>query len=158
MKKVKLYVIFNANGQYVALSLEPLRGNIKIKELEVDAGFNLAMYDWVGDFDSGSLQLKSDIPHMVSSLNIEEKFYDKLFRKYPIERMLTIMLAQLRVIVRQEYIAEKHVNGKCADMLDFFDKIYKKMLNDIDHYKNSEHHTYMDEDEILEDMKKRFEI
>lgn len=116
--------------------------NFLVKEVDteelgipVDEKFNLARYQWHGDYDSGKIvDLFAEKKAIVTEQEINQKYYEIFFRKFRIEDIIFALLSD-------DYSVQK----------EFLLKLMDKKKKEIDFYSFSANHIY----ESLADQEKR---
>ena len=160
MEKQKIYAIFNkTNNTFVGFSLSEdviSNKNILVKTLELEPNTNLAMYEWVGDYETGALVSKANIKEKVDEQVLWDKFKEKFFRKYDIGDVLILVLQPLTKFRQFNEIDVKHYTPDMHEMLDFFEKSIQRNAKELEFFRNSDHHELRTHDDLKKETEERF--
>lgn len=156
-----IYFLFNkVNGSFVGFSTDSkiLNGSLLWKRLELEDNTNLMDITWEGNYETGRMVRKTEMPAEVSEHELKEKFYDRFFRRYPFEKFVEILLLQTQKDIDSNKIDKSSLEPDFLDMMNFFVKNYERLIEEIDFFKNSQKHSYISEKDCETRLKKQFEV
>ena len=149
-----MYAIFNKKSkEFIGFSPNQAitTGNVLFKEIgdTIDVG----LYRWEGNYDNGQIVAKSSTRYIIDEYKVEQKFFNKITRKYPV-------IAQLKVIIDQldEVIDDSDKTSEFVKLKGYLETLQKNHEKRIDHFKNSADHEYYSKDDIDEKLDKAFEV
>jgi hypothetical protein len=160
MEKQKIYALFNKKTKmFIGFSLSVevvMNDRILVKTLELENNTNLAMYEWVGDYDTGALVSKANIKEKVDERVLWEKFKEKFFRKYDIGDAIILILQHLAKFRRFDEVDVKHYTPDMNEMLDFLEKSIDRNAKELEFFRNSDHHELRTEEDLKRETEQRF--
>ena len=152
---MSIFLIFNkTTGKLVTMANSPDTfqnlANLLIKEVNIaDLGlengeFNLARFRWDGDYETGTLvDLFKEKKAVVDQDDIDRKYYELFFRKFPIEEVIFRLVKNL---------------GDGDPMRGFLMKLLIKKADELQFYRNSPNHILQGEDEKIARLTETFTI
>lgn len=152
---IDIYFLFNNKTQAnIGFSLDPkiLTGDVLWRRVKIPKDENIFNIKWEGDYSNGKFVRISETNAVVTEMDLEEKFYDRLFRKYGIESIIKILFLQL---LEWDY-PEDSMLPEFNQMLKFFAKNHKKFEQEIEHFKKSDAHEYQSKEDINQAITQQF--
>jgi hypothetical protein len=157
---MNVYLLFNKKNQQFMSYCESLDNipidNFLVKEISLeslgikDGVFNLARYRWEGDFETGSLvDLFAENKSVVILDDVDKKYNQLFFRKYPLEQCVFEIL---------KYLKTKEIGIYDFPMLKFFVALEDKKQKEIDFYKESKNHILETSNDISKRIDRSFEV
>ena len=151
---MNVFLLFNKTTKHFISYCESLENiptdNFLVKEIPLeslgikDGVFNLARYRWEGDYDTGELiDLFAKNKSVVMVEDVEKKYTQLFFRKYPLEQCLFEMM---NILSDRSYVDE-------YPMLKFFKALRNKKSKELEFFKESDNHIL----ESAEDVKKHID-
>lgn len=150
-----IYFLFNKETQEnIGFSMDPksITGGILWRKVKLPESENLRNIKWEGNYGSGKFVRVSDTNAVVTEYDVMEKFYDRLFRKFSIEEMVRIMMAQF---IYME-IPEEKKTSEFKQLLTFFSKNVSKLNAEIQHFKDSPDHDFESKEQIARKIDRQF--
>jgi len=153
-----LYALFNkTNKKFVCFSIgsENLPPGSLYRKIEIEGGFNLDAYEWIGDYDDGQFVDKSQQPFKISEVDLQKQMYDVFFRKF--EPVYVLMNIINTLLIQYEKDQLPWVDEPMEEMLQFYRKLLIRTETDAKFYQNSKFHTYVTKQQIEDDFQSRLE-
>lgn len=130
--------------------------NFLVKEIALDSlgikdgVFNLARYRWEGDFETGSLvDLFTENKSVVVVEDVEEKYKQLFFRKYPLDQCIFEIL---------KYMKSKEMGITDFPMLKFYEALQTKKQKEIEFYSGSKNHIVETAEDIENRIDRAFDV
>ncbi len=154
-----VYFLFNKKTQaFIGFTLDPktLTGEVLWRRIEINKDENLANLTWEGNFSTGKFIRTTDKEAIVSEIDLEEKFYNRFFRLYNIEKLITIVLLQISKNIDPQ--DEDKLDPEFNKMLKFFIKNHNKFLEEIEYFQNSPKHKYQSKEDMRSTLNQQFKV
>lgn len=153
---IDIYFLFNKKTQeWIGMSLDPqtISGNVLWRRQQISDKESLTNIKWSGDFSNGKMVRNTEMDAVVTEVDLEDKFYSRFYRKYNIEKFLTILMLQL-----DKEIDEDNMTEEFKTMKNFFHKSYDKLQEEIEYFKSSEKHEYVSKNDLESRINRQFQV
>lgn len=156
-----IYVLFNkSSGKYIGFTLDSntINDSLLYRRVEVHEHVNIADIKWVGDYDTGKLVKMTDLPAEVSEYDLEEKLYDRFFRKYSFEDVTRLLMLQFVKLLDGNILKPDDLEPDFNDMVQFFKKLFVRHLKEIESFESSKKHVFVTKNQIHEKFNESFQV
>jgi hypothetical protein len=95
-----MVVLFNKDKQFIGYGDNfPSNPELGILKKEISSEeFDLSVWRWDGDFDTGSMVKISDNPYPINNMDLQNSLYEKIYKEYPIDLQNLIIIKKLKII------------------------------------------------------------
>lgn len=166
MEKEQYYcwAVFNRDTkEFVAFSLSEnvTQGKTLVHKLTSSEPINLKDVRWEGDFDTGRAYdstKRQGYQEPVSETVLEQRKYERLFRKYPPSEIFSTILNQLRVLKHLGIIPPQSCLPEFNELVEFSGKVEARYARDMEFFEQSKSHTVVTKEEAQEKFDDTFKV
>lgn len=143
-----IYFLFNKNTkQFIGFTLDKESINERIslfREIIVDPHEDLTNILWDGDYHNGKVIRINQSANIVTEYDLEEAFYQRLYKKYKPEELIKNILTILSETIDINSLKDE----EAKQLFLFFNKNKNKLMSDIDYFKSNPKIDYSSKKEI----------
>lgn len=147
---MNLYFIFNKNTKELigmTLDEDSIPKHALFRVVTITEDDDIKDISWEGDYATGKMIRLGESNAIVTEYDLEGKFYDRLFRKFPGEEIFVKIL---------DWMAGDKESA--ADLIEFHKKNKDKLNKEIEFFKNSDQHKYISKEEDKKNTERRFQV
>lgn len=154
---MQVYFLFNKiTKEFIGFTFDPdsISPNILYRVVTISSDENIRDITWEGDYDTGKMVRSGDSAYTVTEFDLENKFYERFFRKYHLEGAFMTLLDHFTF--GEESSEEDKQDFK--NLIEFHRKNKNKLKEEIEFFKNSEKHKYVSKEEAAKTSERQFRI
>lgn len=152
---MNIYFLFNKNTkEFIGFTFEEssVSPHLLYRVGTITNEEDIKDISWEGDYETGRMIRLGDSEAIVTEYDLEGKFYDRMFRKYGVEKIIELLL--------DYYSSFDELDGPAEfkNLIEFHKKNRKKLNDEINFFKGSHQHTYISKEEDKKKVELRFKV